>query len=157
MRQSFAFAAIALLALVAFSIPAWADDGGRPLAATLTGEAEAPGPGDPDGSGTAALTLNPGTGKVCYEILVEGIGEPVEPGPGVGSAHIHAGPAGVAGPVVVDLKVTWVSTNGGFASSGCVDADRNLILDILQNPEQYYVNVHNAEFPGGAVRGQLSK
>jgi len=29
--------------------------------------------------------------------------------------------------------------------------------NILQHPEQYYVNVHNAEWPGGAVRGQLSK
>ncbi len=28
--------------------------------------------------------------------------------------------------------------------------------DIATHPEDYYVNVHNAEFPGGAVRGQLS-
>ncbi|MBA3400981.1 MAG: CHRD domain-containing protein [Actinobacteria bacterium] len=27
---------------------------------------------------------------------------------------------------------------------------------IIDHPEQYYVNVHNAPFPGGAVRGQLS-
>jgi hypothetical protein len=28
---------------------------------------------------------------------------------------------------------------------------------IRQNPENFYVNVHNADFPDGAVRGQLSK
>ena len=29
--------------------------------------------------------------------------------------------------------------------------------DIRQNPEGYYFNVHNGDFPGGAVRGQLTK
>ena len=44
----------------------------------------------------------------------------------------------------------------GF-SSGCVDVGRALAKEILKNPADYYVNVHNAEFPGGALRGQLSK
>ena len=39
--------------------------------------------------------------------------------------------------------------------SGCVDADRELILDIMLNPEHYYVNVHTFEHPPGAIRGQL--
>lgn len=34
--------------------------------------------------------------------------------------------------------------------------DKNLLKDILRNPESYYVNVHNAAFPNGAVRGQLA-
>jgi hypothetical protein len=38
-----------------------------------------------------------------------------------------------------------------------VSAPRELILEIIQNPEAFYVNVHNADFPAGAVRGQLSK
>jgi hypothetical protein len=33
----------------------------------------------------------------------------------------------------------------------------DLIKAIRQNPEAYYVNVHNSDFPTGAVRGQLSK
>jgi hypothetical protein len=38
-----------------------------------------------------------------------------------------------------------------------VTADRELILAILHDPSAYYFNVHNAPFPGGALRGQLSK
>jgi hypothetical protein len=153
MRRSFALLAVVLLALIALSTTAAA--GGRPLTTTLTGAAEVPGPGDPDGSGTATLRLNPGLREVCYDIVVANIAEPHEPAPGIGSAHIHEAPAGSAGPVVVGLEATFVPTNGGFAASGCVSASRERILDILRNPEQYYINVHNLEYPGGAVRGQL--
>jgi hypothetical protein len=120
--------------------------GGRPLSTTLTGAAEVPGPGDPDGSGTAHLTLNQGQGEVCFELTVSNIAPAT-------AAHIHVGPVGVAGPVVVPL----VPPTSG-SSSGCVTGvDRDLIKAIRQHPENYYVNVHNAPFPAGALRGQLSK
>jgi len=107
-----------------------------------------PGPGDPDGSGTALVTLNPGQREVCFRIEVANITLPA-----IG-AHIHAGPAGVAGPVVVP----FVAPGADGTSSGCTsNVDRNLILAILRNPAAYYVNVHTTDFPGGAVRGQLSK
>lgn len=107
----------------------------------------------PDGSGTAAVELNVGLRKVCYDIIVANNAEPHEPAPGIGSAHIQEASAGSAGPVVVDLDDTFVPTNGGFAASGCVNADRGRILDILRSPEEYYVNVPNLKYPGGAVRG----
>ena len=123
-----------------------ADHGGRPLAATLTGAAEVPGPGDSDGSGSATVTLNQGQGDVCFHLTVQDIAPAF-------AAHIHVGAAGVAGGVVVTLAPP---TTG--SSSGCVeDVDEDLIKAIRQNPAGYYVNVHNADFPGGAVRGQLSK
>jgi hypothetical protein len=139
------------LALVAFVGPAaaarldGADHGGRPLTTTLLGANEVPGPGDPDGIGSATITLNLGQGEVCFELSVSGIAPAT-------AAHIHVAPVGVAGPVVVPLT----PPTSGF-SSGCRSVDRDLIKAILQNPEAYYVNVHNAEYPAGALRGQLSK
>ena len=121
------------------------EHGGRPLTATLTGAAEVPGPGDTDGGGTASVTLNPGKGQVCYELTVSNIGA-------ANAAHIHSGAADVAGPVVVGLDAP---ANG--SSKGCADLDKEKVKDIIQNPGKYYINVHNAEFPDGAVRGQLSK
>lgn len=134
-------AVAAVVALVAPGVQA----GGRPLDATLTGAAET-GPGDPDGSGTADLTLNQGRGEICFEIAFSDIETPT-------AAHIHEAPAGVAGDVVVPLFTHPTAS----PAIGCVDADAALIKDIRQNPAEYYVNVHNTPFPGGALRGQLSK
>jgi CHRD domain len=118
---------------------------GRTLSATLTGAAEVPGPGDPDGSGTATLTVNPGLGQICYELTVSGFAPAT-------AAHIHIGSVTEAGPVVVPLA----SPTQGSAS-GCVSVSRELALEILKHPSDYYVNVHNAEYPAGALRGQLAK
>jgi hypothetical protein len=119
--------------------------GGRPISISLSGAAEAPGPADPDGSGTASFTFNPGLGEVCYDYTVTGVAPLV-------AAHIHVAPAGSPGPVVIPLPPS--SATGG---SGCVTADRDLIVAILQNPSGYYFNVHNADFPAGALRGQLTR
>lgn len=118
---------------------------GRPLSADLTGAAEVPGPGDPDGSGEIFMTINPGQGEVCFQLSISDIAPAT-------AAHIHIGPAGVAGPVVVGLPPPTSGT-----SSACVSANRELLTNIIHDPAGYYVNVHNAAFPAGAVRGQLSK
>jgi hypothetical protein len=136
---------MSLLMLLALAGTALA--GGRHFSTTLTGAEEVPGPGDPDGSGTVTLTLNPGAGEVCFEIMVSNITLPA-----IG-AHIHEGPAGVAGPV--DVTLTPPDASG--MSSGCVSVDREEIMEIIQEPEEYYVNVHTTDFPDGAIRGQLSK
>jgi hypothetical protein len=154
MKQRRLFATLLLAAIAALAIagPAsaaklgGADQGGRLLTTTLTGAAEVPGPGDPDGIGSAAVTVNPGKGLVCYELSVSGIATAT-------AAHIHEAPPNAAGPVVVTLtEVPFDSF-----SSGCVEVDRAEAKEILKNPADYYVNVHNAEFPLGALRGQLSK
>ena len=137
--------AVGLALPFSWSDSALADPSGRKLGTTLTGAAEVPGPGDPDGSGTARITVNVGQAEVCFNLSVTGI-DPAT------AAHIHVGAAGVAGPVVVGI-----TPPSGGSSSGCVAADRELVKNILKNPSDYYVNVHNPAFPAGAVRGQLSK
>jgi hypothetical protein len=134
---------VIVLVVVALALPAAA--GGRPLGAALTGAAEVNG-GDPDGSGQALVTLNQGQREVCFEIQVSNIETPTR-------AHIHRGVAGENGPIVVAF-FDFVVPDG---LTGCVEADKSLIKDIRNNPADYYVNVHNAAFPGGAVRGQLEK
>ena len=122
------------------------EQGGRRLKATLTGAAEVPGPGDPDGRGRAVIRLNQGQGEVCFELTVSNIAA-------ANAAHIHSGASNAAGPVVVTLTPPPTEVS----SKGCVSASADLIKDIRQNPGNFYVNVHNADFPDGAVRGQLSK
>ena len=52
--------AVALIGAVVLAGQALAaDHGGRPLSATMTGDAEVPGPGDPSGIGEAGITINP--------------------------------------------------------------------------------------------------
>ena len=136
-----------LFAAVSFAFAAQdKEHGGRPLTVVLTGAAEVPGPGDADGTGTATVTLNHGQGQICYELSVKNIGTAT-------AAHLHTGGATVAGPVLVGLDAP--SAEG--SSKGCVNVDKAKIKDIMSKPGNYYINVHNAEFPDGAVRGQLSK
>jgi CHRD domain len=143
-RQRLAIIALMLL-VAAVAVAGTAQAEGRSLSTTLTGAAEIPGPGDPDGTGTATLTVNPGLGQICYDLTVSGIAPAT-------AAHIHVGAVTEAGPVVVPLEPPTDGT-----SSGCAEVSRELALAILKSPSEYYVNVHNAEFPAGALRGQLSK
>jgi hypothetical protein len=121
--------------------------GGAPRVAALSGANEVP-PADPDGSGFATITLNVGLGTVCWDYTIADIMTPTT------GAHIHAAPAGVNGPVVVPLRP---GNTGPWPLSGCREnVDTVLVQAIIDFPERYYVNVHNSDFPGGAIRGQLS-
>jgi hypothetical protein len=129
--------------LLAFVTPASAEITGRLFTVDLTGAAEVtaagvPNQGDPDGSGTATLSINPGTGEVCWTIEVEGI-DPIT------AAHIHFAPSTTTGGIVVPLD----------GDTGCTTVSRELALAIITDPTSYYVNVHNATYPAGALRGQL--
>lgn len=119
--------------------------GGTVLTATLTGAAERPGPGDTDGSGSIEITVNPGQKRICYELTVAGIDTPA-------AAHIHIAPVTDPGPIVIPFPVPPLGD-----SSGCIDVTSNLAAQLIAKPSAYYFNVHNAAFPGGAIRGQLAK
>lgn len=110
------------------------------LGAKLTGKVEVP-KGSPTGHGIVNLTLNAATGKVCWTFEVVGIGKPL-------AAHIHKAPPGKAGPIVVPF-------GGAYKAKGCTTAAKKLVAAIEASPGSYYVNVHTAKYPAGAIRGQL--
>lgn len=113
--------------------------------ASMTGSQEVPGPGDPDGSGSAEITIVDATDNVCWDVNVRDIAPAT-------AAHIHRGAAGASGPPVVTLEAPTDGSN-----EGCVSAPGALADEIEANPAAFYVNVHNAEYPNGAVRGQLGR
>lgn len=121
-----------------------ATSGGRAFAVALTGETEIPA-GDPVGTGTAAIRLRAGQGQLCYQLAAKNL-------PAALAAHIHKAATGAAGPVVVPLQ----TPDAAGSASGCATVARTLATSIMADPASYYVNVHTAEFPAGAVRGQLT-
>jgi len=128
-------------------------DGGRKFTTELTGEAEVnaqgvPNLGDLDGTGSASVTINVGQRRVCWDITVAGIAPPTR-------SHIHRAPATTSGGIVVSFFETAATADLNACTTTPVD--RDLLKDIIQNPQDYYVNVHNADFPAGALRGQVSK
>ena len=145
-----ALAALAAVAVVA--LPATAAK--QPpkeydLLAPLDGSLEKPNAGDPDGYGAADFRLK--GNKVCFRILAQGIAT-------VTAAHIHKGGPEVAGPIEVDL-FTFKGKSQTLPPriSGCAKSTTTIVKAIAKKPGDYYVNVHNGDFPGGALRGQLSK
>jgi hypothetical protein len=146
---------VALVMGLTVAGPAWAAPD-LPTATPQTFTVDLKPSGDPDGSGTAELTVNLGAQTVCYDITVTGIGVPTEPAAGIGNAHIHSRPGG---GIAVDLETQFSAVEGAvdtYQASDCVTAPRRVLLDILLNPEQYYVNVHTVDNPTGAVQGDLA-
>lgn len=98
------------------------------------------GAGDPDGFGIASVIIDSSVNSVSWSFLANNIVTPLS------GSHIHNGPAGVNGPVIVDFSAT-------LSGSGLIDADLAMINPA--NAASFYVNLHNSAFPGGAIRGQL--
>jgi hypothetical protein len=116
------------------------------LSAKLKGSEEVPGPGDKNGKGEAFVSVKAAKGKLCWQVSWVKIAEP-------SAAHVHKGAKGVAGPVKVTL---FDSPQPSDIAEGCArKQDKKLLKRIARSPEKFYVNVHNAEFPDGAIRGQL--
>jgi hypothetical protein len=138
-------------ALIGAAVAQPVAEGGRKFDTAMTGANECNASatcnlGDPDGAGTAHIVLNYGQGRICWELTVTNIATAT-------ASHIHRAPVGVAGPIVVPL----VPPPSSGSSNNCTDVSRDLIKDIIQHPEAFYVNVHNATYPAGAIRGQLGK
>jgi hypothetical protein len=118
--------------------------------AFLSGDQEVPvkgGPavGDPTGRAVAHISAK-GT-SVKYSFAWLGIS------PTLG--HIHKASFGANGPVVVPLFTSAIPATVTAVAGTVNGADPTLVADIANNPQDYYANLHSAQFPGGAVRGQL--
>jgi hypothetical protein len=108
--------------------------------------------GDPDGRGEIYVFGIDGDDQtLCYVLTVDGIA-------GATGAHIHEAAAGENGPVVVNLAPPADGNAADCLTEGEAGkfVDGQTVADILANPQDYYVNVHNGEYPGGALRGQLA-
>jgi hypothetical protein len=82
--------------------------------------------------------------------------------------HIHNGKIGVNGSVVINTGIgsgpTSVTAADGIGSVNRevpIDSSSPLALDslrgLIENPENYYVNIHSTQFPGGIIRAQLAQ
>jgi len=118
------------------------DAAGDQFRAQLSGANE-PGGGDPDGAGLARVEINDTTNTICTDLEIRQINA-------VTAAHIHRGAAGVNGPPVVTLDAPDDND-----SDDCDEASDALVDEIRNNPGGFYVNVHTADYPNGAIRGQL--
>ena len=120
--------------------------------------AKEPGGGDPDGTGTSKIVVKGKTNQVC--VTTKKVANVPLPSTG---HHIHAGDSTTNGPVVVPLAVVTTKTpkpgkpaKPGKSAKLCGTASASQILSMINTPSQWYVNVHSTEFPGGAIRSQLS-
>lgn len=103
------------------------------------------GAGDLDAYGAfSAVVRSPN--RLCYSYEVNNLAAPV-------AAHIHRGARGVNGPVVVPLRTVGAGAPG--ATAACATVSATLLTQIRTTPAAFYVNVHTAAYPAGAVRGQL--
>ena len=109
--------------------------------------------GDPDGRGEAyVFGVDGDPTTLCYVLTVDKIAPAT-------AAHIHEGAPGTNGPVVASLGAPGDGNAADCLTEGEAGkfptGEAGIVQDILANPGDYYVNVHTAEFPGGAIRGQL--
>lgn len=120
------------------------------LTAKLKGSEEVPGPGDRNGRGEISMSVKRAQRTICFQLAFERIQDPT-------AGHIHKGADGVSGPIKVTLFTDSAGIPGPTAE-GCVRRlGRKLLRRIARRPERFYVNLHNPEFPDGAIRGQLEK
>ncbi|KOG09262.1 CHRD domain-containing protein [Streptomyces viridochromogenes] len=137
--------------------------GGTVLAAGLRGANEVPVAGGPavgDKDGAALQFVKVKGDKVSVAVTWRGTGEPT-------ALHIHQGAKGTNGGIKVDFGALLDRSEGrgkgeakdrGHRLTGTVTVKDAALLNALKaEPSSFYANLHTAEFPGGAVRGQLHK
>jgi hypothetical protein len=121
---------------------------------SLTQANEVPTPKPTSATGAAQIIIFPQS--IDYQVSASSISN-------VTMAHIHNGPPGSAGPIVVTLYNNAsqpISPNGVFASGTLTDANlpagvTMASLKALIASGNAYVNVHTSLNPSGEIRGQI--
>ena len=132
----------AIISLLGISAPAEAKPGGVPAVPLNTGqEADAVHTG---AGGSFSYTIE--GDELCYSLTARHLSAPAT------AAHIHLAPRNVAGQVVVTLQKV---SGTDWTVEACTTPSPAVLAAIEASPGDYYVNVHNAEFPNGEIRGQL--
>jgi hypothetical protein len=118
------------------------------LSASGSGEEEVPAGTGEDGAKVTGSFQISAEGEFNYTVSVTGNSEEITAG------HIHRGAEGENGDVVIELDADAI--NDG--TSGSVEIDQALAERIINNPGNWYVNVHSESFepPSGVARGQLT-
>jgi len=114
----------------------------------MTGEKEVgpnPNAGDLNGSGRADFNVKAQKGSKC-QICCNIEFSTTTPNSTISGVHIHQGPAGADGPIVIDF-------HGSQAT--CVTIDKGLAKALKETPGAFYANTHTNNFTDGAVRDQL--
>lgn len=79
--------------------------------------------------------------------------------------HIHSGPAGQNGPIVIESgvsgggnSVTFDTGNGNIYRIVTVSSQAGIdaLNGILRSPDRFYMNLHTTDNPGGSARAQLA-
>lgn len=114
--------------------------------------------GDANGHGEAyVFGIDGDEMTLCYQVFVSGIQlVPVSEGM---AAHIHEGAMDENGPVVAALAGPEDGNAADCLTEGeegkFPTGEAGIVQRILNNPGDFYVNVHNPQYPAGAIRGQL--
>ena len=154
----------AVLAGVALPQIARAGHTNTVLTAELDGSAEVSSDasmvvGDATGYGNAyVFGIDGDATTLCYVMEVSSI-QLVPVGSGM-AAHIHEGAYGENGPVVAALAGPEDGNAGDCLTEGeegkFPTGEAGIVQRILNNPADFYINVHNPQYPDGAIRGQLT-
>jgi hypothetical protein len=164
--------AFALLPAATATATTAGDLPGEEFHVTLSGS-QIPGGGDPKGSGLAKLLVNPEGNELCWQVDWKDLSGQVT------AMHVHKGPAGGTGPHAVDL-LDGASFDGASGSADACTTPHNhkmdgggmagghsifnahtepgggnVLQEIIDNPSNFYVNLHTTAYKDGAIRGQI--
>jgi hypothetical protein len=123
----------------------WQDVQSGNVAGYFSGNQEVPDSGSL-GSGTVTGSFNTGTNELTLDISYEGLtGNTV-------MAHLHRGPAGTNGPVIVPLAIVPGNQSGSFMET--VNIPPAEVASLLAG--ETYINIHTETTPSGEIRSQLN-